>query len=82
MLSKFWPYGKIWQHGLGDHKLGWVELSGAFKAGAIGRIKPKKGQKVIFTLEKVIKNVCFSDYAKLPFTRMTFDHEYIHFVVL
>ncbi|UNE54620.1 hypothetical protein [Bartonella machadoae] len=60
-----------------DHELEWVELSGAFKAGAVGKMKPKKGPKVTFTLDKVIKNVCFSDYAKLPFTRMTFDHEYI-----
>ncbi|UTO28674.1 hypothetical protein [Bartonella harrusi] len=60
-----------------DHELVWVELSGAFKAGAVGKMKPKKGPKVTFTLDKVIKNVCFSDYAKLPFTGMTFDHEYI-----
>ncbi|WP_409361542.1 hypothetical protein ACRPOS_000760 [Bartonella heixiaziensis] len=60
-----------------DHELEWVELSGAFKAGAVGKMKPKKGPKVTFTLDKVIKNVCFSDYARLLFTRMVFDHEYI-----
>ncbi|WP_375632594.1 MULTISPECIES: hypothetical protein [unclassified Bartonella] len=60
-----------------DHELEWVELSGPFKEGAIGRMKPKKGPTVTFTLDKVIKNVCFSDYAKLPFTRMSFNHEYI-----
>ncbi|PIT70822.1 hypothetical protein [Bartonella tribocorum] len=60
-----------------DHELEWVELSGAFKEGAIGRMKPKKGPTVTFTLDKVIKNVCFSDYAKLPLTRIRFDHEYI-----
>ncbi|GAA4663124.1 hypothetical protein [Bartonella pachyuromydis] len=60
-----------------DHELEWVELSGAFIEGATGRMKPKKGPKVTFTLDKVIKNVCFSDCAKLPFTRMHFDHEYI-----
>ncbi|CAK00757.1 MULTISPECIES: hypothetical protein [Bartonella] len=60
-----------------DHELEWVELSGAFKEGTVGRMKPKKGPKVTFMLDKVIKNVCFSDYAKLPFTRMRFDHEYI-----
>ncbi|MBB5073440.1 hypothetical protein HNQ69_000561 [Bartonella callosciuri] len=40
-------------------------------------MKPKKGPKVTFTLDKVIKNIWFSDYAKLPFTRMSFNHEYI-----
>ncbi|MGF7157577.1 hypothetical protein [Bartonella heixiaziensis] len=60
-----------------DHELEWVELSGAFKAGAVGQMKPKKGPKVTFTLDKVIKNVCFFDYARLLFTRMVFDHEYI-----
>nr|WP_273760633.1 hypothetical protein [Bartonella sp. ML70XJBT.G] len=40
-------------------------------------MKPRKGPKVTFTLDKVIKNVCFSDYTKLPFTRMRFNHEYI-----
>ncbi|WP_317992820.1 SRPBCC family protein [Bartonella gliris] len=60
-----------------DHELEWVELSGAFKVGAVGKMKPKRGPKVTFTLDKVIKNVCFSDYARLPFTRMIFDHEYI-----
>ncbi|WP_375703462.1 hypothetical protein [Bartonella sp. AD13SXNS] len=60
-----------------DHELEWVEFSGAFKEGTVGRMKPKKGPKVTFTLDKVIKNVCFSDYARLPFTRMSFDHEYI-----
>ncbi|WP_273719065.1 MULTISPECIES: hypothetical protein [Bartonella] len=60
-----------------DHELEWVELSGAFKEGAVGRMKPKKGPTVTFTLDKVIKNACFSDYAKLPLTRMSFNHEYI-----
>ncbi|WP_375694048.1 hypothetical protein [Bartonella sp. AD24XZML] len=60
-----------------DHELKWVELFGAFKVGAVGQMKPKKGPKVTFTLDKVIKNVCFSDYAKFPFTRMSFNHEYI-----
>ncbi|EJF84231.1 hypothetical protein MCU_00899 [Bartonella elizabethae Re6043vi] len=60
-----------------DHELEWVELSGAFKESAVGRMKPKKGPIVTFTLDKVIKNVCFSDYAKLPLTRISFDHEYI-----
>nr|WP_246054683.1 hypothetical protein [Bartonella massiliensis] len=60
-----------------DHALEWLEFSGTFKEGAIGRIKSKKGPTVIFTLDKVIKSVCFSDYAKLPLTRMIFDHEYI-----
>ncbi|WP_330168688.1 hypothetical protein [Bartonella grahamii] len=60
-----------------DSELEWVELSGPFKEGAIGRMKPRKGPKVIFTIDKVIKNVCFSDYAKLPLTRMSFNHEYI-----
>ncbi|EJF75526.1 hypothetical protein MCO_01810 [Bartonella sp. DB5-6] len=60
-----------------DNELEWVELLGAFKTGTVGQMKPKKGPKVIFTLDKVIKNVCFSNYAKLPFTRMIFDHEYI-----
>ncbi|WP_375614746.1 MULTISPECIES: hypothetical protein [unclassified Bartonella] len=60
-----------------DSELEWVELSGPFKEGAIGRMKPKKGPTVTFTLDKVIKNICFSDYAKLPFTRMSFNHEYI-----
>ncbi|EJF87469.1 hypothetical protein ME1_01071 [Bartonella vinsonii subsp. arupensis OK-94-513] len=60
-----------------DHELEWVELPSAFKTGAVGQMKPKKGPKVTFTLDKVIKNVCFSNYAKLPFTRIIFDHEYI-----
>ncbi|WP_375655333.1 hypothetical protein [Bartonella sp. AA83SXKL] len=60
-----------------DSELEWVELFGAFKVGAVGQMKPKKGPTVTFTLDKVIKNVCFSDYAKLPFTRMSFNHEYI-----
>lgn len=60
-----------------DYELEWAELSGAFKEGTVGRLKPKKGPKVTFTLDKVIKNVCFSDYAKLPLTRMSFNHEYI-----
>ncbi|WP_375662642.1 hypothetical protein [Bartonella sp. OC16QHHD] len=60
-----------------DHELEWVELFGAFKVGAVGQMKPKKGPTVTFTLDKVIKNVCFSDYVKLPFTRMSFNHEYI-----
>ncbi|WP_208440678.1 hypothetical protein [Bartonella raoultii] len=60
-----------------DSELEWVEFSGAFKEGSIGRMKPKRGPIVTFTLDKVIKNVCFSDYAKLPLTRMSFDHEYI-----
>ncbi|WP_019222013.1 hypothetical protein [Bartonella senegalensis] len=66
------PHWPLW-----DHELEWVELLGPFKAGTVGQMKPKKGSKVTFTLDKVIKNVCFSDYAKLPFTRMIFDHEYI-----
>ncbi|EJF81416.1 Uncharacterised protein [Candidatus Bartonella washoeensis] len=60
-----------------DKELELVELSGVFKAGAVGKMKLKKGPKVTFTLDKVIKNLCFSDYAKLPLTRMIFDHEYI-----
>ncbi|WP_273720137.1 MULTISPECIES: hypothetical protein [unclassified Bartonella] len=60
-----------------DYELEWVELSGAFKVGATGQMKPKKGPKVTFTLDKVIKNVCFSDYTRLPFTHMNFNHEYI-----
>ncbi len=60
-----------------DSELEWVELSGPFKEGATGRMKPKKGPTVTFTLDKVIKNVFFSDYAKLPLTHMSFDHEYI-----
>ncbi|WP_375696633.1 hypothetical protein [Bartonella sp. AP331QHHD] len=60
-----------------DHELEWVKLSGTFKEGTVGRMKPKKGPTVTFTLNKVVKNVCFSDYAKLPLTRMIFNHEYI-----
>ncbi|WP_019219879.1 hypothetical protein [Bartonella florencae] len=60
-----------------DHELEWVELSGAFKAGTAGQMKPKKVPKVTFILDKVMKNVCFSNYAKLPFTHIRFNHEYV-----
>ncbi len=40
-------------------------------------MKPKKVPTVTFTLDKVIKNVFFSDCSKLPLTHMSFDHEYI-----
>nr|WP_244979307.1 hypothetical protein [Bartonella queenslandensis] len=42
-----------------DYELEWAELPGAFKEGTVGRLKPKKGPKVTFTLDKVIKTFVF-----------------------
>lgn len=60
-----------------DKELEWVRLNGDFVKGTSGKMKPASGPEVEFILEEVIVNKFFSDSAKLPLTRLVFEHEYI-----
>ncbi|QHM74008.1 hypothetical protein [Mixta intestinalis] len=60
-----------------DKELEWVRLNGEFEKGTTGRMKPISGPEVAFTLDKVVVNRFFSDSAKLPLTRVVFEHEYL-----
>lgn len=60
-----------------DSELEWVKLHGDFIEGTTGRMKPASGPEVDFTLSRVELNRGFTDMAKLPLTRLVFDHEYL-----
>jgi len=71
----WWKDAANWP--LWDKELKWVRLDGEFVEGATGKMKPTAGPEVHFTLDKVVVNQSFSNTAKLPFTQLVFNHEYL-----
>jgi hypothetical protein len=61
-----WP---SWDDGL-EH----VRLDGPFAAGSRGRVKPKGGPGVSFTMLSVSLGAGFTSQSRLPLGRMRFEH--------
>lgn len=59
-----------------DSELDWVRLEGPFEVGTTGKMKPSTGPEVAFELSEVSPEKSFSDTARLPLTKMVFQHEY------
>ncbi|KPN61547.1 Polyketide cyclase / dehydrase and lipid transport [Aliiroseovarius crassostreae] len=60
-----------------DSELDWVRLEGPFEVGTTGKMKPSAGPEVAFELSEVSHEKSFSDTARLPLTKMVFQHEYL-----
>ncbi len=58
-----------------DSELEYCELKGEFVAGNQFILKPMGGPKVNIILSEVVKNKCFTDYAKFPGAVMYDAHE-------
>lgn len=50
-------------------------IEGPFQTGAIGRLRPTKGQKIGITFTSVTPNASFTCEAKPPLCTIRFDHE-------
>ena len=61
-----WPE---WDEGVRE-----AALEGPFASGTRGRLKPRSGPSVSFTLADVEPNARFATEARLPLARMRFDH--------
>lgn len=76
--SEIWAHWKDAAHWpRWDKELAWVRLEGEFVKGTKGKMKPAAGPEVKLTLGNVIINKSSSDIAKLPITKLVFDHEYL-----
>jgi hypothetical protein len=53
----------------------WVRLDGPFVEGATGRLKPKGGPVVRFTVTKLVPDAEFVDVSTLFGARLEFDHQ-------
>ncbi len=58
-----------------DHEIESCELSGPFKLGAKGVLKPRNGPKTPFQLAEVNEGQSFRDVSFLPLAKLTFTHE-------
>jgi hypothetical protein len=68
----FWadvPGYKEWDDGIE-----WARLSGGFKVGASGELKPSGGRPTAFTITEMEEGRSFSDLTRLPFARLRFQH--------
>jgi len=57
-----------------DDGIEWAKLSGEFKVGASGELKPRGGRAAVFTITELVEGRSFSDLTKLPFARLRFRH--------
>ncbi len=57
-----------------DDGIEWAKLSGEFKVGASGELKPKDGRIATFTITGMEAGRSFSDLTPLPFARLRFQH--------
>lgn len=57
-----------------DHGVQRATLAGAFAAGASGRLKPRGGPSLPFTLTEVREPDGFVDETRLPFAVLRFEH--------
>lgn len=57
-----------------DHGLEYSSISGPFREGTPGVLRPKGGPEIKTVLGKIIKNELFIDEARLPLTKITMTH--------
>lgn len=58
-----------------DHGVERVSLDGPFAAGSTGRLKPRGGREVKFTLTGADPGRGFVDETRLPLATMRFEHQ-------
>lgn len=67
-----WEDVGTWQEW--DDGIEWCRLDGAFVAGGKGRLRPRGGPTVRFTLLEVVPGVGFRDRSHLPLASLDFTH--------
>ncbi|NNN09363.1 MAG: hypothetical protein HKL85_09250 [Acidimicrobiaceae bacterium] len=57
-----------------DSDIAWARLDGPFAEGSTGVIKPLKGPRTKFVIERLDLGRSFVDVSRLPGARLTFSH--------
>ena len=58
-----------------DKDLEWCSIDGPFEEGTRGQLKPKNWLVTTFLITTVNHEKSFSDETRMPFTRVSFNHE-------